>query len=558
MTAPVLSIRSLSVGFGAKTVVSDVSLDVAAGEVAALVGESGSGKSLTARAILSLLPPGGRVTAGDILIEGKSVLGLSPAELQELRGGRVGMIFQDPLAALNPLKRIGEQVAEAVTAHEPSLAKRPRELEARVVSLLAESGLDRAAERLRARPHELSGGQRQRVVIAIAIACRPQVLVADEPTTALDAGLQESVLRLLLTLARRHRMALLLISHDLRLVRRAADVLYVMRRGRILERLDCSAGEADAPKNPYSQLLLRTGEDVWAEDELAAASPGKYAALRAGTLPPLLAARGLTVEYRKAGKGFLSRAGKLTALAPLDLTVGEGETLGVIGESGSGKSTLAMALLRLIASRGEITFRGMRIDGKSFRELRPVRFLMQPIFQDPFSSLNPRLSVRDIVAEGLAANGLARSDEDTDRRVSAALADVGLPADYTRRFPHELSGGERQRVAIARALILEPRLLILDEPTSSLDRALQFQVMELLRDLRRKRALSSIFITHDLSLVRSFAHRVIVLREGRVVEEGFTKDVFSAPSSQYLRQLLNAQSGSGPLSVDTREVIESD
>ena len=558
MTNTILDVRHLTIAFKDESnpkarpnaAVRDVSFTIAGGTCTALVGESGSGKSLTARAVISLLPPSASVLEGDIRLEGESVVGLDEYALSQLRGKKAGIIFQDPLEALNPLHRIGKQLFEAIAIHNPALARNKKALRERAIELLESVELDHPEERLEAYPHELSGGQRQRVVIAIAIANDPALLIADEPTTALDANLQAAVLALLLKLARQKNIALLLISHDLALVREAADVMHVMRRGRIVESLK----PTDRPTHPYSKLLLEGADERFREDEIREVNPELALALRAGTLTKVLEAKDIRVLYKRQTKGFFSRAVDFNALTLADVHVAQGETLAVIGESGSGKSTLALALLRLIPSQGTILLTGKRLDGLSFNELRPIRRLIQPVFQDPYASLNPRLSIRDLIAEGLVAQGRFKSSDDCAALVRDNLRAVGLPEAYERRFPHELSGGERQRVSIARALILEPSLLILDEPTSALDRALQFQVMHLLKKLQSERGLATIFITHDLSLVKGFATRVMVLEKGRLVEEGMTKDLLTHPASEALRSLVRtARLAPTPLSSDQKD-----
>ncbi len=542
MTSPILDIRHLTIAFRDEAypdaklnaAVRDVSFTIESSSCTALVGESGSGKSLTARAVISLLPPSASITEGDIRLQGKSVVGLNEYDLSQLRGKKAGIIFQDPLEALNPLHRIGKQLFEAIAIHNPDLARNKAALKARAIELLKSVELDHPEERLETYPHELSGGQRQRVVIAIAIANDPALLIADEPTTALDANLQAAVLALLLKLARQKNIALLLISHDLALVRQAADVMHVMRRGRIVESLK----PTDRPMHPYSKLLLEGADDRFREDEIRETDPAFADALRNGTVPNILEAKDIRVVYKRQTKGFFGRSVDFNALTLDDVHVASGETLAVIGESGSGKSTLALALLRLIPSKGTICLTGHRLDGLSFNELRHIRRLIQPVFQDPYASLNPRLSIRDLIAEGLIAQGRFKSSDECAELVRENLRAVGLPEAYERRFPHELSGGERQRVSIARALILEPALLILDEPTSALDRALQFQVIHLLKKLQSERGLATIFITHDLSLVKGFATRVMVLEKGRLVEEGMTKDLLTKPASETLRSLV--------------------
>lgn len=546
MQDAVLEVKDLEIAFEAEggrglnpPVVKGVTFSVRAGECAALVGESGAGKSMAAKAVMSLLPQGGRVTGGSIALCGRSVLNLPEDELCSLRGREIGMVFQDPLAALNPLHRAGDQVAEAFLVHAAQTGITRAEAWEKTRELFEKVRIDNPEKAMKAYPHELSGGQRQRVVIAMAVANRPRLLIADEPTTALDASVQRSVMELLLSLAREEGIALLLISHDLPMVKRTADVMHVMRGGRIIETL----APGDAPREDYTKLLLGAGPHRFADESR---SPEFLEGLRAGTLPPVIETKGLAVEYRRRGRGFFSRAESFWGLEPIDLTVSEGECLGIVGESGSGKSTLAMAILRLIDSKGRVFFRGKEISGLSGRELRLVRQKIQVVFQDPFSSLNPRLSCGEIVGEGLAAAPVPVPAEEAARRTREALKDVGIPEDYLRRYPHELSGGERQRIAIARALVMNPEVLVLDEPTTSLDRALQFQVIGLLRDLQAKRSLTCLYISHDLALVREFADRLIVLQSGRCAERGMARDAFEHPKSECLRRLLETSFDSAP------------
>ena len=541
--APVLSVRDLVIaaktsGGADRILVSGVSFDLYPGRCAALVGESGAGKSLSAKAVVSLLPAGTRAASGSILFEGRSLLGLSEKELCALRGKDIGVIFQDPLAALNPLHHAGDQVEEAFLAHASQSRITQEEARAKTLELFTALKIGEPEKAMRAYPHELSGGQRQRVVIAIALANRPKLLIADEPTTALDASVQKSVIDLLLKLAREHNIALLLISHDLPMVSRVADSLFVMRSGRIIERLSAHG----APKEPYTKLLLNAGPHRWADED----RPQKFMQkLKEGSLPKVLEARNLSVSYKRKPRGFFKAAEALYALRPIDLHLYKGETLGVVGESGSGKTTLALALLRLISSKGGIYFEGEVLSGLPEKKIREIRRKIQPVFQDPFSSLNPRMSILDIVSEGPAAARLAPPEVIREKALQT-LSDVHLPLNYASRYPHELSGGERQRAAIARALALDPEVLILDEPTTSLDRALQFEIISLFKELQAKRGLTCLFITHDLALVREFAERVIVLKNGRLVEEGMTREAFTHPKSAYLKSLIELSFNAAP------------
>lgn len=516
-------------------VVKGVSLAVPRGQCVALVGESGSGKSLTARSVLGLLPEHGIVNGGTITLSGEDITRADLSRMRRIRGRRAGMIFQDPLAALNPLMRIGEQVAEAIAEHHPDWSK--ARVKARVLALFEAVKLDMPEQRYRAYPHELSGGQRQRVVIAIAVANDPDLLIADEPTTALDVSVQQGILDLLAQLSREHNIGILLISHDLRLVRRAADVMHVMKNGRIVETLSTANTH---PTHPYTRMLLAGGSKRYVEDEC---DPAFIKALAGGSLPVHYRVKDLSVTYTRRRRGWFTRPEAFEALKPVSFNVYRGECLGIIGESGSGKSTLAMAMLRLIGSRGELVFDDTSLQGLSHKALRGVRQRMQVVFQDPYSSLNPRFTVRDTVAEGpVAALGAADDAALTDR-IARVLKDVGLPESFMGRFPHELSGGERQRVAIARALVLEPEFLVLDEPTSSLDRALQFQILALLKRLQQEKGLTCIYISHDLGLVKEFSHRVMVMRAGECVEAGLTKPVFEHPRTDYLKELLEQTLG---------------
>ena len=541
----VIDIRHLSIAFEAdadghfhEPVVNDVSFAIPQGQCVALVGESGSGKSMTARALMGLLPQGGHVVNGEILFEDRDLTKISEKAWQRLRGLRIGLIFQDPLAALNPLHRVGDQVAEVLRAHADETSLSESEIRAKTRELFEMTKIDEPEKRMRAYPHELSGGQRQRVVIAMAMANRPDLLIADEPTTALDAHVQESIIELLLDLTRQNSTSLLLISHDLAMVKKAADVMHVMRDGKIVETL----APSDAPKHPYTKLLLNANLDGWAQDEK---DETFVRALQAGTLSPLVSTNGLAVTYTRRGSGWFARSETFHALSPMDLSLYEGECLGVIGESGSGKSTLAMAILRLIASQGTIVFMGQRIDDLSHQALRSIRRQLQVVFQDPFASLNPRLSCREIVLEGLAVQAPHLTEADKEAKLSSVMLEVGLDETFLERFPHELSGGERQRLAIARALILEPKVLVLDEPTTALDRALQFQVLDLLKKLQAKRGMTMLYISHDLALVKVFTHRVMVLDHGRCVESGLTKECFKNPQTPYLKRLLKTTFADG-------------
>ena len=512
-----LEVADLTIRFDGAPVVDSVSFSLNRGETLALVGESGSGKSLTALSILRLLPGGARPT-GRITLDGTDMLTAPDDALRKIRGRAAGMIFQEPMTSLNPLHRIGRQVGEALYLH----GGRPNR--AKIEALLLSCGFP-AADRLDALPHQLSGGQRQRVMIAMALANDPALLIADEPTTALDVTIQAQILDLLAEQKARRGLALLLISHDLGLVRRHADRVCVMKDGRIVEA--APAAELFArPQHPYTRMLL---------DAEPSGRPDPVAADAAD----VIAATDIKVQFRRT-RGLLRRpVAVLRALDGVSVSVRAGETVGLVGESGSGKSTMGLAMLRLQPAEGRVVFVGRDLTGVSQAALRPLRAQMQIVFQDPYGSLSPRMSVGDIVAEGLLVHERL-SPAARGARVAAALAEVGLPADAAGRYPHEFSGGQRQRVAIARAMVLQPRLVVLDEPTSALDRSVQGQVIELLRGLQRRRGLAYLFISHDLAVVRAMAHRVVVLRAGRVVEQGPAEALFAEPREDYTRALMAA------------------
>ncbi len=522
-----LSVRGLTVRFGARAVVDDVGFDVARGETVALVGESGSGKSLTALSVLRLLPPGAALS-GRIVLDGTDMAAAGPGQLRAMRGKTVGMVFQEPMTSLNPLHRVGRQVGEAMALH----GRRPSP--AAVAALLDQCGFPDARRRLDALPHQLSGGQRQRVMIAMALANDPALLIADEPTTALDVTIQAQILDLLAEQKARRGLALLLISHDLGVVRRYADRVCVMKDGRIVE-AEAAATLFARPAHAYTRMLIAS-EPAGRPDPLPASAP------------PLVDAAGVTVDFAGRGGLFRRAAAGLRALDGVSIAIREGETVGLVGESGSGKSTMGLALLRLVPAAGRVVFAGQDLAGLSAGALRRRRAGMQIVFQDPYGSLSPRMVVSDLVAEGLRVHERL-TPAALAARVAAALAEVGLPADAASRYPHEFSGGQRQRIAIARALVLQPRLLVLDEPTSALDRSVQAQIVDLLRDLQRRHGLAYLFISHDLAVVRALAHRVVVLRAGRVVEQGPADALFAAPREAYTRALMKAAFLAGPYSA---------
>ena len=536
--SPLLEVRGLETQFdvpgGPVRAVRGVSLSLARGETLALVGESGSGKSVTALSILQLLPrPPARYPAGSVRFRGAELMGAPEAELEQVRGNRIAMVFQEPMTSLNPLHTIDKQVAETLRVHKSMTRAAAR---ARVLELLHLVGLADAERRLGAYPHQLSGGERQRVMIAMALGNEPDLLIADEPTTALDVTIQAQILRLLKTLQQRFGMALLLITHDLGIVRRMADRVAVMTEGQIVE----TAAVAElfaSPRHPYTRRLL----DAEPRGEPVPVAPDA---------PAVLAGRDVRVWFPVRG-GLLRRTvGLVKAVDGVSVAVREGQTLGVVGESGSGKTTLGLALVRLQASRGEIELGGQRIDGLGGRALRALRRQMQVVFQDPYGSLSPRMSVRQIVEEGLTVHQADTSREERRALVDRALVEVGLDPAARDRYPHEFSGGQRQRIAIARAIVLRPRLVVLDEPTSALDVSVQAQIVELLRDLQSRHRLAYLFISHDLRVVKALAHDVVVMRAGRVVEHGPAARVLGAPEQPYTRALLAAAFDLEPVEAD--------
>jgi len=521
-----IEIRDLAVEFvggdRVQRVVEGVSFDIRRGETLALVGESGSGKSVTAHSILRLLPyPLARHPAGSIRYAGQDLLKLDERQLRGIRGNRIAMVFQEPMTSLNPLHCIEKQINEVLALHK---GLRGAAATARTLELLELVGIPEPHKRLKAYPHELSGGQRQRVMIAMALANEPELLIADEPTTALDVTVQLKILELLKDLQARLGMALLLITHDLNLVRRTAQRVCVMRGGRIVEQAGCEE-IFHAPKHPYTQELL------------GAEPCGEPADNPVGE--PLLEVEDLRVWF-PIKKGLMRHTvDHVKAVDGIGFTLHRGQTLGIVGESGSGKSTLGMAILRLLSSQGSIRFRGQPLNGLSQREIRPLRREMQVVFQDPFGSLSPRMSVGQIVGEGLHIHGPGTPAEQ-ELAIVEALREVGLDPETRHRYPHEFSGGQRQRIAIARALVLKPELILLDEPTSALDRTVQRQVVELLRSLQRKYELTYLFISHDLAVVKALSHQLMVVRQGQVVEQGPARDIFADPQHIYTRQLLEA------------------
>ena len=528
MPEPLLSVRNLGTQFqtpgGQIDAVKDTSFDIDPGKTLALVGESGSGKSVTALSILQLLPyPLARHPGGSVTFKGRELMGAEQAVLRDVRGDEISMIFQEPMTSLNPLHTVEKQVNETLILHKGLSREAARR---RTLELLDLVGIPDAPKRLGAYPHELSGGQRQRVMIAMALANEPDLLIADEPTTALDVTIQAQILKLLKELQSRFGMAMLLITHDLTIVRKMADHVCVMTGGEIVEQ-----GPVDdifeRPQHPYTRKLL-------------AAEP-KGAPLVAPADAPVVMAGDDVKVYFPIKKGILKRTvDHVRAVDGISVTVREGHTLGVVGESGSGKTTLGLALLRLVSSQGEIRFHDRTIQGLKSGDLRPLRREMQIVFQDPFGSLSPRLSVGQIVEEGLKVHDLGGTADEREALIVDALAEVGLDPESRHRYPHEFSGGQRQRIAIARAMVLKPRFLVLDEPTSALDMSVQAQIVDLLRDLQAKHQLAYLFISHDLRVVRALADEVLVMRDGKVMEQGPAERIFDAPEHPYTQALMKA------------------
>jgi microcin C transport system ATP-binding protein len=525
---PLLDVRDLSVAFhqpsGTSTAVDRISFSIERGDCVALVGESGSGKSVSALSVLKLLPyPSASHPSGSILFKGRELLTLSEHEIRSIRGNDISIIFQEPMTSLNPLHTIEMQIGEVLRLHNDIGSRMVR---SRTLELLTQVGIPDPETRLGSYPHQLSGGQRQRVMIAMALANEPDLLIADEPTTALDVTVQAQILALLADIRKRLGMSLLFITHDLGIVRRIADVVCVMNGGKIVEQ-----GPVEqvftAPKHPYTRALLT------AEPKPDPAPPRPES-------PVVMSADNLKVWFPVKRGLMRSTVGHIKAVDGVSLSVRKGETLGVVGESGSGKTTLGLALLRLISSDGPIVFLGKDIQGLRFEAMRPIRRDMQIVFQDPFGALSPRMSVGDIVAEGLTVHQKSLSEAERDARVIRALRDVGLDPATRFRYPHEFSGGQRQRISIARAVVLEPNFVVLDEPTSALDMLFQAQMVDLLRELQRKRDLTYMFISHDLRVVASLASHLIVMRNGKVVEEGPASDLFKSPKTDYTRALFAA------------------
>jgi microcin C transport system ATP-binding protein len=527
-TQPLLSVRDLSVAFhqgGATSIAVDhVSFDLMPGEVVALVGESGSGKSVTANSILKLLPyPAASHPSGKILFDGKDMLTLPERALRAVRGNDITMIFQEPMTSLNPLHTIERQIGEILELHQAITGAEAR---ARTLELLLQVGIREPEKRLKAYPHELSGGQRQRVMIAMALANRPKLLIADEPTTALDVTVQAQILELLSDLKNRHGMSMLFITHDLGIVRKFADRVCVMTKGKIVETGTVEQVFTD-PQHAYTRHLL-------------AAEPKGEPPLSDASKPVVMQGDDIKVWFPIKAGLMRKVVDHVKAVDGIDITLRAGQTVGVVGESGSGKTTLGLALSRLIASEGRISFIGQSIDSYSYEMMKPLRNRLQVVFQDPYGSLSPRMSVGEIVAEGLKVHERQLSADERDTRVSQALEEVGLDPATRWRYPHEFSGGQRQRIAIARAMVLKPRFVMLDEPTSALDMSVQAQVVDLLRDLQARHELAYLFISHDLKVVKALANDVIVMRNGKVVESGPAAEIFADPQQEYTKALLAA------------------
>ncbi len=523
-----LSIRDLSIAFGKGErevlAVDRVSFDIGKAETVALVGESGSGKSVTALSVMKLLPyPAAHHPSGSIVFQGRELLTMTEEEIRHVRGNDITIIFQEPMTSLNPLHKIEKQIGEILLLHQGLTGEAAR---ARIVDLLDQVGIRDPKGRLQSYPHQLSGGQRQRVMIAMALANEPDLLIADEPTTALDVTVQAQILKLLKDTQKRLGMSVLFITHDLGIVRKLADRVCVMSQGKIVEQ-----GPVErvftAPEHPYTRALL-------------AAEPKPDPAPPRPNAPVLVSTDNLKVWF-PIKRGVLRKVvGHIKAVDGVSIEVRKGETLGVVGESGSGKTTLGLAILRLISSDGPVVFMGNTIQGLNFKEMRPYRRNMQIVFQDPYGSLSPRMSISDIIEEGLRVHHPHLTPDERKQRVVDALTDVGLDTETRHRYPHEFSGGQRQRIAVARALVLEPTFIMLDEPTSALDMLIQSQMVDLLRDLQKRHDLTYMFISHDLRVVAALASRLLVLRHGKMVEEGAAADLFKAPKSDYTRALFAA------------------
>ena len=525
---PILQVQNLSVSFGRGVgevkAASGISFDLKKGETLALVGESGSGKTVSALSLLKLLPyPKAHHPSGKVIFDGKDVLQFSDQEIQNLRGNRIGMIFQEPMTSLNPLHTVEKQIGESLILHCGMNKAQARE---RIIELMVLVGFAEGVKRLDAYPHQLSGGQRQRVMIAMALAGNPDILIADEPTTALDVTTQAQILKLLQGLQKKIGMAILLITHDLGIVRKIADRVEVMSDGQIVE-------------SAATQKLFSEPQHAYTRHLLASEPKGQPKPV-AKTAKIVMQATDVQVHFPVKSGFFQLTKDLFKAVDKVSITVKAGQTVGIVGESGSGKTTLAMALLGLQKCEGSLLLKGKELQGLSNRKLRPYRRDMQIVFQDPFSSLSPRMTVDGIIGEGLKVHGLARHKGEQEELVVGALCDVGLDPGVRHRYPHEFSGGQRQRIAIARAIVLRPSLLILDEPTSALDRAVQSEAIDLLRNLQQKHKLAYLFISHDLKVVKAMSHEIVVMYQGKVVEKGTAEQIFTSPVNEYTKSLINA------------------
>ena len=555
--SPLLDISDLTVSFGlsgtAKPVIEQLNLQIARGETLVLLGESGSGKSVTALATMGLLPPAGRINAGSITFDGHRLSSYSNAKMRTIRGRRIGMVFQEPMTSLNPVMTIGRQISEAITCGNPRLGR--KQVRNRAVELLAKMGIPEPQRRFSEFPHQMSGGMKQRVMIAIALAGEPDLLIADEPTTALDVTTQAQVLELIQQLKQERDMTLLLVTHDFGIAAEMADRVAVMRNGQIVESSTAAAFFA-APQHPYSQQLFAALPDISKRGHPLLASentrPEPPRQNDRNSNDPILEISGLQVVFKQRSKGFFKPPSANYAVDGVTLTLQAGESLAVVGESGCGKSTVIKGLLQLIsADSGSVCFKGQELTGLSQRQLKPLRRHLQVVFQDPYSSLNPRMRVNAIIQEGMIAQNIGGNHQQREQRVIQLLNDVGLDANARHRYPHEFSGGQRQRIGIARALAVEPEVLLLDEPTSALDLSVQAQILDLLSQLQKQRNLAYIFVTHDLSVVEYFADRVAVMYLGRIVEQGAVTELMAAPAHPYTRMLLSAIPGTDLSKADT-------
>jgi peptide/nickel transport system ATP-binding protein len=529
----IAEVKDLNISFatldGQVDALRNINYQIRQGQMVALVGESGSGKSVSARTFMGLTAENAIIgDSSEVRFNQRDVSKLKPKELRNLRGNEISMIFQEPMTSLNPLYTLGEQITEAILVHQKMSGA---EAKARTIELFELVQIPQPAERFDQYPHQLSGGQRQRVMIAMALANDPELLIADEPTTALDVTVQAKILQLIKELQLQKQMSVLLITHDLTIVRQFADYIYVMKQGEVVEH-NTTTEIFDAPQHPYTQMLINSEPK------------GRHTPLDIDS-PEVLRADKMRVEFSLGKKSFFSRKPPKSLLAVDDISISlkRGETLGIVGESGSGKTTLAMAIFQLLnegKTSGEVTWEGRRIDNMKADELRTLRQELQVVFQDPFASLNPRLSVEQILAEGLIVNKVCANADERRAKCEQALEDAGLPKDILNRYPHEFSGGQRQRIAIARALVLDPKVILLDEPTSALDLTIQNKIVELLKELQQKRGISYLFISHDLRVVRALCHRVLVMRHGEEIEQGPTSEVLEQSEHSYTQKLLKA------------------